>query len=148
MVLAAGKLEVIEARLSTATTSKKDAKLLCFVVREGQKFAEEYKCSFTEAFLCVISDAETRLRIGIRDMPHWTREEIPAPGDRRHPTRWIDSRTSGRILEKSASPQGHPFLHAWNATPPFCHHHKQLLIDSPGRSIASGWKAALASIQQ
>ena len=39
----------------------------CDYIQEGCKF------------LHVIPDAETRLRIGIRDMPRWAREEIPAP---------------------------------------------------------------------
>ena len=104
LVLAAGKLGVIEATLSTATSSKKDARLLCLVFREGQKLAKEYKRSFTEAFLRVISDAEIRLRIGIRDIPCWAREEISAPEDEYCPDQWIDSRTSERRLENSASP--------------------------------------------
>lgn len=47
----------------------------CDYIQEGCKF------------LHVIPDAETRLRIGIRDMPRWAREEIPAPEDEYFPKR-------------------------------------------------------------
>ena len=47
----------------------------CDYIQEGCKF------------LHVIPDAETRLRIGIRDMPRWAREEIPAPEEEYYPKR-------------------------------------------------------------
>ena len=47
----------------------------CDYIQEGCKY------------LHVIPDEETRLRIGIRDMPRWAREEIPAPENQFFPKR-------------------------------------------------------------
>ena len=63
----------------------------CDYIQEGCKF------------LHVIPDAETRLRIGIRDMPRWAREEIPAPEEQFYPKRQMGT---GQDWRQQAQPVG------------------------------------------
>ena len=64
----------------------------CDYIQEGCKF------------LHVIPDAETRLRIGIRDMPRWAREEIPAPEEQYYPKRQMGT---GQDWRQQSQPVGH-----------------------------------------